>query len=120
MKTGIDAVGLAKNLIPTGTTAEVNMTPTEAVPGHTTGITDDITGVLHVAHTQVLIHIILTMTLHIADHLPTEALQLTPEITADHILNQPTNAPRKPCTNLHYIPEDHKVKHTPKGIQELQ
>ena len=96
------------------------MTPTEAISGHTTGITDAITGVCHDAHTQTLIHIVLTTTLHIADHLPTEALQLTPEITADHTLDQPTNSPRKPHTNLHHIPEDHKVKHIPKGIQELQ
>ena len=60
------------------------------------------------------------MTLHITDHLPTEALQLTPEIAADHALNQPTKPQRKPCTNFHHIPEDHKVKHIPKGIQDLQ
>ena len=96
------------------------MTPAEAIPGHTTGITDAITGVVHNAHTQTLIHIILTTTLHITGHLPTEGHQLNPEITADHTLDQPTNPPRKPNTNLHHIPEDHKVKHIPKGIQELQ
>ena len=64
MKTGIEAVGLDHSPIPTDTTAEVAMTPTEAVPGHTTGITDDITGVLSDAHTELLIHISLAMTFH--------------------------------------------------------
>ena len=96
MKTGTDAVGLDHNPIITDTTAKVTMTPTEAIPGHTTGITDDITGVVHDTHTKPLAHIVLAMTLHIADHLCIEALQLTPEITADHALNQPTNPPREP------------------------
>ena len=86
----------------------------------TTGITDTIAGVVHGTHTQTLIHIILAMTLHIVDHLPTEALQLTPGITADHTLAQPTNPPGKSLINLYHIPEDHKGKHIPKGIQELQ
>ena len=60
------------------------------------------------------------MTLHIVDHLHIEALQLTPEITADDALNQPTNPPRKPHTDLHHIPGDHKAKHIPNRIQELQ
>ena len=50
------------------------MTPTGAVLCPSTGITDDITGVLHDTHTQTLMHVILVMTLQIADHLPTEAL----------------------------------------------
>ena len=66
------------------------MIPTEAIPGHTIGTTDDITGVIHDVHTQVLIHIILTMTLHTTDHLHTGAHHLTHEITADHALDQPT------------------------------
>ena len=99
---------------PVDITAKVTMTPTEAIPGHTTGITDDITGVVYDAHTQTLIYIVLTVTLHITDHQPTEALQLTPEIAADHALNQPTNPPRKPHTALHHIPADHKVKHIQK------
>ena len=69
------------------------MTPTEVIPGHTTGITDAITEVVHNAHTQPLTPIILTATLHNADHLHIEALQLTPEITADHTLDQHTNPP---------------------------
>ena len=96
------------------------MTPTESIPGHTTGITDAITGVLHNAHTQTLIHILLTTTLHIEYHLHVGVLQLTQETAADHALDQPTNQLRKPCINLHHISEDHKVKHIPKGIQELQ
>ena len=119
-KTGTDAVSLDLNPILTNITAEVIMTPTEAVPGHNTGITNDITGVVHDAHTQPLTHIILTMALHIADYLHIETLQLTPKITADHTLDQPTNPPRKPHTNLHHIPADHKAKHIPKGTQELQ
>ena len=119
MKTGTNAVGLNHNLIITDTTAKVSMIPTEAVPGHTTGTTDDIIEVVHDAHIQVLIHIILAATLHIADHLHIGALQLTPETAADHTLNQPTNLLRKPCINLHN-PEDHKVKHTPNGIKDLQ
>ena len=96
------------------------MTPTEAIQGHTIGTTDDITGVIYDDHTQVLIHIILTMTLHTADHLHTGAHQLTQEIAADHTLDQPTGQLRKPHTNLHQNPEEHKVRHIQKGIQESQ
>ena len=120
MKTGTDAVGLDHNPIIADTTAKVTMTPTEAVPGHTTGTTDDITGVVHNAHTQVLIHIFLTVTLHTTDHLHIGALQFPPETTVDHALDQPTNHLRKAHTNLIHNPEDHKVKHILKGIQELQ
>ena len=120
MKTGTDVVSLDLNPILTDITAKVAITPTEAIPGHTTGIIDDITGVVHDAHTQALTHIVLTMTLHIADHQHIEALQLTPEIAADHTLNQPTNLPRKLHVTLHHIPADHKAKHIPKGTQELQ
>ena len=95
------------------------MTLTEVIPGHITGTTEDITGVVHDAHTHILIHIVLTVTLHTTDHLHTGTHQLTPETAADHTLNQPINQLRKPCINLHHIPEDHKVKHIPKGIQEL-
>ena len=100
--TGTDAIGLDHNPIITDTTAKVTMTPTEAVPGHTTGTTDDITGVVHDAHTQVLIHIIFATTLHTADHLHIGALQLTPETAADHTLDQPTNQLRKASTNLYH------------------
>ena len=120
MKTGTDAVSLDLNLILTDITAKVIMIPTKAIPGHTTGITDGLTEVVHDAHTQLLTHIVLAMMLHITDYLHIEALQLTPEITADHTINQPTNLPRKPYTNLHHIPGDHKAKHIPKGAQELQ
>ena len=120
MKTDTDTVSLDLNPTLTNITAKVIITPTEAIPGHTTGITDDITGVVHNVHTQPLTHIVLTMTLHIADHLHIEALQLPPEIAADHSLNQPTNPPRKPHTNLCHIPADHKTKHIPIGTLELQ
>ena len=120
VKTSTDAASLHLNPILVDTTAKVVMTSTEAIPGHTTRITDDITGVVYDTHTQTLTHIILAMTLHIAEHLHIEALHLPPEITADHALNQPTNPPRKPYTVLHHIPADHKVKHVQKGIYELQ
>ena len=120
MKTGTDTVGLDHNPIIADTIAKVAMTSTEAVPGNTTGTTDNITGVVHDAHTQVLIHIIHAVTLHTTDHLHIGALQLTPETTADHTLDQPTNWVRKACTNLHHNTVDHKVKQILKGIQELQ
>ena len=41
MKTGTDAVGLDHNPIIADTTAKVTMPVTEAVPGHTTGTTDN-------------------------------------------------------------------------------
>ena len=72
-KTGIEAIGLHHNPIIADTTAKVTMIPTEAIPGHTTGTTDNIIGVLHDAHTQALIDIILTMTLHITDHIHIES-----------------------------------------------
>ena len=62
-KTGTDAVGLDHNPIITDTTAKVTLTPTDVIPGHTTGTTDDITGVVHDVHTPVLIHILIA-TLH--------------------------------------------------------
>ena len=100
MRTGRDVVGLDLNPILTNITAKVAITPMEGIPGHTTGIIDDITGVVHNAHTQPLTHIILTMTLQITDHLCKEAFQLTPGIAADYTLDQPTNPSRKPHTNL--------------------
>ena len=52
------------------------MIPTEVIPGHTTGTTNGITGVIDDAHTQVLIHIVLTMTLTTTDHLHLELFSL--------------------------------------------
>ena len=119
-KTGTDAVGLDYNLIIADTTAKVVMIPTEAIPGHTTGTTDDIMRVAHDVHIQVLIHIILNVTLHTTDHLHIGALQLTSETAADHALDQTTNQLRKTHTNLLHNPDKHKVKHILKGIHELQ
>ena len=119
MKTGTDTVGPDHNPIIADTAGKVTMTPTEAIPGHITGTTDDITGVVHDGHTQVLIHIILTTTLHTADHLHIRALWFTPETAADHAVDHPTNQLRKACTNLHHNPEDCRVLHILKGIQEL-
>ena len=87
----------------TDTTAKVTMIPTETIPGHTTGTIDNIIGVVHNTHIQVLIHTILTKTLHTADHLHIGALQLTPETEANHTLNLPTNQLRKAHTNLLHI-----------------
>ena len=112
MKTGTDVIGLDHNLIITDTAAKVAMTLTEAIPSQITGTTENITGVIHDTHTQVLMHIILTMTVHTTNHLHTGAHQLTQEITADHALSQPTGQLRKPHTNLHQGPEEHKVRHT--------
>ena len=96
------------------------MIPTEAIIGHTTGTTDDTIGVVHNTHIQVLTH---HHSCHDTPHhrsFHIGALQLTPETAADHSLNLPTNQLRKAHTNLLHNPEDHRVKHTPKGIQELQ
>ena len=109
-------VGLDHNPILADTTATVTMIPTEAIPGHITGTTDDITGIFHDIHTQVYIHTVLTMTLHIEGHLHTGAHQLPHEIAADHTLDQPTGQLRKPYIRIHHIPEDPTVIQTLKEI----
>ena len=110
--TDTDAVGLDHNPILTDTVATVPMIPTEAALGHTIGIADNITGVLHNAHTQALISTILSVTLHIEAHQPTH------KIAADHAPNQPTSQLQKPCIRIHHIPEDPIVIHALKEIQE--
>ena len=100
MRAGTDAVGLSHSPILTDTITEAAMTPTQAVPGHTTGTAHAITEALHDVHTQMPIHIALTVTLHIEDHLPIGALQVTLETAANHDLKQHTNQLRKPSTNL--------------------
>ena len=67
-QTGTEPVGLDHNPIIADATAKVAMTPTEVIQGHITGTTDDMTGVVHDAHTQVLIHIILIVTFHTTGH----------------------------------------------------
>ena len=79
--TDTDMVGPDHNPILINTSATVTMIPTEAAPGHTIGIADNITGILHDAHTQMLISTILE------GHLLTEAHQLTHEIAADNVLS---------------------------------
>ena len=116
MKTGTNAVDPDHNHIIEDTTAKVAITPTGAILGHATGTTGDITGVVHIDHTQALIHTILTVTPHIKAHLHTGAHQLTHEIAADHALNQHTGQLRKTCIRIHHIPEDPKVTHTLKEI----
>ena len=118
MKTGTNAVDPDHNHIIKDITAKVTITPTEAALGHTTGTTGDITGVVHANHTQTLIHTILTATPHIKDHLHIGAHQLTHKIAADHTLDQHTAQLGKPCIRVHHIPEDPKVTHTLKEIQE--
>ena len=111
MKTGTDTIGLDPTPTIADTAAKVSMTPTEAIPGHIKKTTEDITGVVQDTHTQVLIHIILVVTLHIKDNLHIEDLQLTQKTTADHGLDQPTNQLGKAHTNVHHNPEDHRIKH---------
>ena len=91
-----------------------------AILCHTIGTTDDITGVIHNAHTQVLIYTILNATLHIKDHLHTGAHQRTQETAAAHILNQPTNQVRKPHIKHHHFPENPNIIHTQKEVKESQ
>ena len=95
MKSGTDAVGLGHNSIFTDTTTESTMTPTEAIPGHTTETADAITGVLPSTHAQMPIHIALAMTPHIRDHPHTEALQ-----------------PGRCHTKIHHDPGNLTVLHT--------
>ena len=111
---------LGHNPILTDTTAEATMTPTEAIPGHTRGTADTITGVLPDSHTQLPIHIALTMTPHIRDHPHTEALQLTIETTADHNLVQHISQPKRPPTKIHHNPGNPTVLHTLKETPESQ
>ena len=94
------------------------MIPKEATLGHIIGTADNITGVLHDTHPQILISTVLTMTLHIEGNLLIEAHLLTHKITADHTLNQPTSQLRTPCIRIHHIPEDPTVIYALKEIQE--
>ena len=118
MKTGIDAAGLGHNPILTDIIAEAALTPTQAIPGHTTGTADTSTEAPHDAHTPM--PITLTMTLQIEDYLPMGALQVTLEAAADHNLDQQSNQLRKPCINLHPIPADHKENCITEEIPESQ
>ena len=120
MKTGTNAVDPDHNCIIKDTTANVAITPTEAILGHTIVTENTITEVIHNAHTQTFIYTILTMTPLIEGHLHTGAHQLTHEIAADHALNQPTGQLRKPHIRIHQFSEHPKVIHTLKEIQESQ
>ena len=70
-KTGTNAVDPDHNHIIENTAAKITINPTEAILGHSKGTADDITGVIHNAHTQMLISTILTAILHIKSHLHT-------------------------------------------------
>ena len=74
MKENIHAVHPDHNLILADTIAEAAVTPTETVPGNTTGTVNAITGVLPGAHTPMPIYIALAKTSHIEDYSCTEAL----------------------------------------------
>ena len=102
MKADTAAVGPDHNLILTHTIAEANMTPTETIPGHTTGRVDIITEVLPSAHTPMPIHIAHAKTPHIGDHLHTEAFQVS---QADHDLDQHLNQLGRLCTKIHHNQE---------------
>ena len=56
MKTGTDVVDPDHNHIIEDTAAKVTITPTEAILGHAIETIDEITVVIHDAHTQLLIH----------------------------------------------------------------
>ena len=70
MKANTDAVGPDHYPILRDTIAEAAMTP-DTVPGHITGTVATITEVLPSAHTPMPIHVALTKTPHIGDHLCT-------------------------------------------------
>ena len=91
MKEDTDTVDPYHNLILTDTIEEATMTPTETVPGHTTGTVNAITGVLPGTHTPMPIHIASAKTPHIEDHHHTETHQLTLETAADHDPTQHKN-----------------------------
>ena len=112
MKSGTDAVDPVQNPILKDTTVEATMTPTETIPGHTTGTAEDITGVLPISHAQMPINITLAMTPHIGDHYHTEVLQLTLETAADHNLNKHIKQPRRLHTKIHHDPGNSTVLHT--------
>ena len=82
MKSSTDTVGVGHNPIITDTTAEATMTPTEDIPGHTTGTADATAGVLPSVHAQMPIYTTLTMTPYIRDHPCMEALQLIMILTS--------------------------------------
>ena len=120
MKTGTNAVDPDHNHIIKDTTAKVTIIPTEAVLGHIMGTEDDITEVIHDAHTQILISTILAKTPHIEGHLHIGVHQFTHGIAADHTPDQHTGQLRKPHIRIHQIPEDPKVTHTLEEIQGSQ
>ena len=81
MRTSTNAIDPDHIHINKDITATVTIIPTEAILGHTIGTNDNITEAIHDTHTQ---KTILTMTLHIEDHLHLGAHQFTHEIAADH------------------------------------
>ena len=119
MKADTDIVGLDHNPIFADTIVEATVTPPEAIPGHTTDTADAIAGVLPDTQTQMPIHITLTMTPHIRDHLHTEAHQPTLGTTADHDLDQHINQPRRHHTKIHHDSGHPKI-HTLGETQESQ
>ena len=76
---------------------------------YSTGTVDTITEVLPGTHTPMPIHITVTKTSNIRDHLSTEAFQLTQAV---HNFNQHINQPGRLCTKIHHDPGNPTVIHT--------
>ena len=117
MKADTDTVGPDHNLIIVDTIPEADMTPTETIQGHTTGTVDTITEVLPGTHTPMPIHITVTKTSNIRDHLSTEAFQLTQAV---HNFDQHINQPGRLCTKIHHDPGNPTVIHTLSETPESQ
>ena len=115
---GTEAANLDYNHTIEGTAANITITPSEHVLGHTTETTGDLTEVVHAKSILMLLHTTLTMTPCIEDPPLIEAHQLIHKIMADHALSQPLGQLRKPHIGIHPIPEDPTEIHTIRRIQE--
>ena len=115
-RTDTDTADQGLTPVPADITTTVTTICTEDIPGHIIETIDITTGVLHDAHSPVII--IPAMTPHIIDYLCTGAHQLTPRIRADHLPVQQTNQVSKLCIHLQHIPADLKMSCIIKEIQE--
>ena len=104
-----EEVDLDHNHTIKGTAANVAITPSDHILGHTTKTTGDLTGVVHTS---------LTTTPCIEDPPLIEAYQPFHEIVADHTLGQPIGQLRKPHIRIYPIPEDPVEIRTVGRIQE--
>ena len=96
--TDTDVVGLGHNPILTDTTATVTMIPTEDAAGHIIGTADNITGVLHNTHTQMLISTNLTM---ITPHSRSSSHRSSLPYSQDHSRSCSSSAYRPARKTLH-------------------